>query len=66
MDLCMVDVGDGNVKIDDEVILIGSQNGLSITPYDHAESLGTIPYEVTTLISRRVPRVYVSNGVPEQ
>ena len=57
MDQFMVDVTDiDNVKIGDEVILFGSD---LITGDDAAKHLHTINYEVTCLISNRVPRIYV-------
>lgn len=59
MDEIMINVGDDDVKIGDEVILIGNSDNHSITAYDLANKIGTIPYEVTTLIAPRVPRVYV-------
>jgi alanine racemase len=49
---------DINVKEEDEVILIGKSKGLNITAWDWSKILNTIPYEVTCLISKRVPRVY--------
>ncbi len=60
MDELMVDLGDDELQIGDEVILIGNSASHSITANDIAESIGTISYEVTTLIAPRVPRVYVS------
>src|SRR3712207_7508278 len=46
MDQCMIDITDiPNVKIGDEVILIGESNGLKITIDDLAKLLGTINYE---------------------
>lgn len=63
MDQCMIDVTDiPQVKVGDEVILIGEQNGLKFSVDDIAELMGTINYEVTCMISRRVPRVYIKNG----
>ncbi|MBR5913198.1 MAG: alanine racemase [Selenomonadaceae bacterium] len=57
MDQFMVDVTDiPNVKIGDEAILFGSK---LITGDDAAKHLNTINYEVTCLISERIPRVYV-------
>ena len=57
MDQFMVDVTDiDNVKVGDEAILFGSK---LITGDDAAKHLHTINYEVTCLISNRVPRVYV-------
>ncbi len=57
MDQFMIDVTEiPNVKIGDEVILFGSE---LITGDDAAKHLNTINYEVTCLISNRVPRIYV-------
>lgn len=63
MDQCMIDITDiPNVKIGDEVILIGESNGLKITIDDLAKLLGTINYEVVCMVGKRVPRVYTKNG----
>jgi len=56
MDQFMVNVGDDEVDIGDDVILLGE----GITAGDLAEWMGTNEYEVLTNISARVPRVYVS------
>ena len=56
MDQFMVDVGDDEVNVGDEVILLGE----GITAYDLAGWTGTNEYEVMTNISARVPRVYPS------
>jgi len=58
MDQMMVNLEDGTGYNGDEVVLIGSQDGLRITAEELAEWAGTIPYEVLTAISERVPRVY--------
>jgi len=59
MDWTLLDVTDlPNSKIGDEVILIGVQNGLQISAEDIAAELGTISYEVTCAIDRRVPKFY--------
>lgn len=55
MDQFMVDVGADDVKVGDEVVLLGGE----ITAHDLAEWTGTNEYEVLTNISARVPRVYV-------
>lgn len=63
MDQCMVDVTDiPNVKVGDEVVLMGESQGKSITADDIAAMLGTINYEVICMISKRVPRVYISGN----
>jgi alanine racemase len=60
MDHLMIDVGtDPECQTGDEVTFIGTDGTRSITAWDIAETLGTIPYEVTCHISERVPRVFV-------
>ena len=54
----MVDVGDHEVAVGDEVILIGSQGDEQITAWDVATTLDTIAYEVICAIGKRVPRNY--------
>jgi alanine racemase len=64
MDQCMIDVSHiKNVSIGDEVILIGSSGDKKFDADDMAEVLGTINYEVICMISRRVPRVYIKDGM---
>jgi alanine racemase len=59
MDWALIDVTDvPNVKIDDEVILIGEKDGLKITSEDLAMKTNTISYEITCGINQRVTRVY--------
>ena len=55
MDQFMVDVGEDDVMVGDEVTLLGG----GITPEELADWTGTNEYEVMTNISARVPRVYV-------
>lgn len=60
MDNIMVDLGpESPVEQGDPVTLIGSDGAESITAWDIASTLGSIPYEITCLITRRVPRVFV-------
>lgn len=56
MDQFMVDAGDADVKVGDEVTLLGD----GIAPEELADWAGTNEYEVMTNISVRVPRVYVA------
>jgi alanine racemase len=44
---------------DDEVVLLGGQNGARIAAEEIAERWGTINYEVVSGIAARVPRVYL-------
>ena len=60
MDHLMIDVGpDPRCQTGDTVTLIGSDGARSITAWDIAQTLGTIPYEVTSLITDRIPRVFI-------
>ncbi|BAF58841.1 alanine racemase [Pelotomaculum thermopropionicum SI] len=60
MDQVMVDVsGIPGVKAGDEAVLIGRQGGETISADEVAAKLGTINYEVTCMVSGRVPRVYI-------
>lgn len=56
MDLTTIDVTDVPAAVGDRVILIGSQGCESQSAWELAEASGTIPYEVLTSISSRVPR----------
>lgn len=59
MDLTVVDVTElEGVQIGQQVTVLGEQGGESISPAEFAEWAGTIPYEIFTGISRRVPRIY--------
>jgi alanine racemase len=59
MDLTMLDVGHiDDVRVEDEVVLIGRQDQGVITADDLAALLDTINYEVVTALMPRVPRIY--------
>jgi len=64
MDQCMVDVTDlkHDVKVGDEVVLFGCQNGSCISVDEVAEEIGTINYEIVCIIGKRIPRVYTRDG----
>lgn len=64
MDQCMIDVTDigSDVKVGDEVILLGEQGNLKFNADDIAEVMGTINYEILCMLKYRVPRVYTKNG----
>jgi len=59
MDQIMVDVGNTPVRIEDEVVLIGTQGKNRITAEELAELSGTIPYEIVCGLGSRIPRVSV-------
>ncbi|MBN2058577.1 MAG: alanine racemase [Candidatus Saganbacteria bacterium] len=58
MDLTMVNIGDTDVAVGDEVILIGEQNNQMISADEIAGLEDTISYEVVCGIGKRVPRIY--------
>lgn len=59
MDQSLVNLGpETEVKVGDEVVLIGKSGDLEITTDEWAEKLGTITYEITCQINSRVARVY--------
>ena len=60
----MVDLGlESHVRLYDDALLFGrKEQGRGENPPDAcdiARMTNTIPYEVTLLVSRRVPRVYI-------
>ena len=60
MDLTMVDVGKlSGIDIEDEVVVMGSQERESITADELALNLNTINYEIVTSITSREPRIYL-------
>jgi len=59
MDQIVVDVGDADVGVGDEAVLMGRQGDAGITADDWARALDTISYEVVCEIGPRVPRRYV-------
>ncbi len=59
MDMCMIDVTDvpHHVRAGDVVVLMGQQGSEDISAWDLARAADTIPYEVLTGFSERIPRV---------
>ena len=59
MDHVMVDVGpEAEVDVGDGVTFIGADAAEKISAWDIAATVGTIPYEVTCLVTPRVPRIF--------
>jgi alanine racemase len=58
MDQLMVDCGNDEVAVGDEVVLIGRQGDEVITAAEWAAPLDTIAYEIVCGIGPRVPRTY--------
>ncbi len=57
MDYTTIDVTDiPDVAVGDEVVLIGSAGRRRITVEDLARTIGTIPYEITSRLGRRIGR----------
>ncbi len=62
MDFIMTDVTDiPDVKIEDEVVLIGEDEGERITADDLAVLAGTINYEIVARLNPLIPRIVVSD-----
>lgn len=60
MDWTAIDITDvPEAEIGDTVTVIGADGGHSITAEDLAGTVGTISYEITCGISRRVPRILI-------
>ncbi|MBM4175455.1 MAG: alanine racemase [Ignavibacteria bacterium] len=59
MDQIMIDLGDDNISNKEEVILIGSNGSQTFNATDISRLINTIPYEVCTSITSRVPRIYI-------
>ncbi|SDB13374.1 alanine racemase [Pseudobutyrivibrio sp. YE44] len=59
MDMCMIDITDmPSVDVGSEVEIFGEKNSID----ELSEIAGTIPYELTCAVSKRVPRVYYRDG----
>lgn len=64
MDAVMADVTDvSEILLDDEFVLLGEQAGLKIDVHELARARNTIPWEVLTCMSHRIPRVYHAGSV---
>ena len=63
MDQLVLDLGDDDVAVGDEVVLFGPGDDGGPTAQDWAAATGTISYEIVTRVGPRVPRVYVDSSV---
>ena len=61
MDQFMVDVGDAESYVGDEVVLIGKQGEEEIQLSEIAQGCHTIPYEILSQFNERIPRVFLSS-----
>lgn len=65
MDQLMLDVTKAMpIHVGDEVVFYGSQGKESLYVDEIADTLGTINYEVTCMLSRRIPRIYIKDDKP--
>jgi alanine racemase len=63
MDMLTLDVTDApGVAVDDEVTLIGEQDGEGVDADEVGRLSDTISYEVVTGIMARVPRLFLREG----
>jgi alanine racemase len=59
MDQLMVDIGESEVYVGEEAVLIGRQGNAEISVQEIASLCDTIPYEVLCFFNDRLPRVYL-------
>lgn len=64
MDQFMVDIGSDSAWNEDEVVLVGRQNGAVLRVEDVAKAAGMIPYEVLVGLNERIPRLHRGEGWP--
>jgi alanine racemase len=61
MDWIMIELGRSyKLKIGDDVLLMGEENGVSLGADKLAKLCGTIPYEMLCAVADRVERVYIN------
>ena len=61
MNQSLVDTGDIKVKVEDEVVLWGTQGRGKISLEEVALKANTIPNELVTNLSQKVSRVYLGS-----
>ena len=60
MNMIAVDVSEvNNIKIEDEVVIIGKQGNKEITADEIAQRIGTINYEVVSRLNQNIPKLLV-------
>lgn len=64
MDQVVVDCGDDDIRVGEDVVIFGSGDDGEPTADDWAGYCDTINYEIVTRIASRVPRRYVGSGAP--
>ena len=58
MDQFMVDIGQDEAYVNDEVVLIGKQDSEEISVHEISQWCDTIPYEILCSFNERIPRIY--------
>ncbi|RNF38569.1 alanine racemase [Planococcus salinus] len=61
MDQCMIRLT-GKMPVGEKVQLIGRQQDEHILIDEWAEKLGTIPYEIPCILTKRIPRIYTGSA----
>jgi alanine racemase len=56
MDQILIETGDDDVRIGDDVVLLSARDP-ALNAWSLAKKIGTIPYEILTNITARVPRI---------
>ena len=59
MDQFMVDVGEKEAYVGDEVVLIGKQGNEEISLWELSHLTGSIPHEMLSMLSDRLPRLFL-------
>ncbi|MDR3672034.1 MAG: alanine racemase [Holophaga sp.] len=59
MDQCMVDIGQDEAYVGDEVTLVGRDGAEEVSLGEMAELCDTIPYEILCGFNDRLPRIYL-------
>ncbi len=49
-----------------EVVILGEQGGNAVTLEDMADYIGSVPQEIPSMFTYRLPRIYYRNGAPVQ
>lgn len=64
MDLLLIDLGrKPKTRVGDKVTLIGREGDKTITVEDMAQAIGTIPYEILSLLGRNLERIYLHTKI---
>ncbi len=67
MDMCTLDISKiEGCEVDDEVVLMGEQEGERITADEIAAKIRSIHYEILCALGKRAPRVFLHEGQAER